>query len=104
MFTEGKELLQKIREKRAAILAKEEVEKEQNVVRKLAIIEQIKLLTENQGLEDFNKVYQEFKSLQQEWNEIRLIPQARINELWKSYQHYVEIFYDLVRINNEFRE
>ncbi|MDD3625673.1 MAG: DUF349 domain-containing protein [Proteiniphilum sp.] len=104
LFTEGKELLQKIREKRAAILAKEEVEKEQNVVRKLAIIEQIKLLTENQGLEDFNKVYQEFKSLQQEWNEIRLIPQARINELWKSYQHYVEIFYDLVRINNEFRE
>lgn len=104
LFTEGKELLQKIREKRAAILAMEEAEKEKNVARKLAIIEQIKLLTQNQGQEDFNKVYQEFKSLQQEWNEIRLIPQARVNELWKSYQHYVEIFYDLVRINNEFRE
>lgn len=104
IFIEGKELLLKIREKRAAILAKEEVEKERNVARKLAIIEQIKLLTENQGQEDFNKIYQEFKSLQQEWNEIRLIPQARVNELWKSYQHYVEIFYDLVRINNEFRE
>jgi pterin-4a-carbinolamine dehydratase len=104
LFTEGKELLQKIREKRAAILAMEEAEKEKNVARKLAIIEQIKLLTQNQGQEDFNKVYQEFKALQQEWNEIRLIPQARVNELWKSYQHYVEIFYDLVRINNEFRE
>ena len=104
LFTEGKELLQKIREKRAAIAAMEEAEKEKNVARKLAIIEQIKLLTQNQGQEDFNKVYQEFKSLQQEWNEIRLIPQARVNELWKSYQHYVEIFYDLVRINNEFRE
>lgn len=104
IFTEGKELLQKIKEKRAAILAKEAVEKEKNVARKLAIIEQIKQLTENQGQEDFNKIYQEFKSLQQEWNEIRLIPQARVNELWTSYQHYVEIFYDLVRINNEFRE
>lgn len=104
LFVEGKELLQKIREKRAAILAKDEAEKEKNVARKLVIIEQIKLLTQNQGQEDFNKVYQEFKSLQQEWNEIKLIPQAKVNELWKSYQHYVEIFYDLVRINNEFRE
>lgn len=104
IFTEGKELLQKIKEKRAAILAREEVEKEKNVARKLAIIEQIRLLTENQGQEDFNKSYQEFKALQQEWNEIKLVPQARVNELWKSYQHYVEIFYDLVRINNEFRE
>jgi hypothetical protein len=104
IFVEGKELLQKIKEKRAAILAKEEVEKEKNVARKLAIIEQIKLLTEDQGQEDFNKSYHEFKTLQQEWNEIRLVPQSKVNELWKSYQHYVEIFYDLVRINNEFRE
>lgn len=104
LFAEGKELLQKIKEKRASILAKEEVTKEKNVARKLAIIEQIKLLTENQGQEDFNKSYQEFKSLQQEWNEIKLVPQSKVNELWKSYQYYVEIFYDLVRINNEFRE
>ena len=104
LFIEGKELLQKIREKRSAITAMEEAEKEKNVARKLAIIEQVKQLTQNQGQEDFNKVYQEFKSLQQEWNEIKMIPQARVNELWKSYQHYVEIFYDLVRINNEFRE
>jgi len=64
----------------------------------------VKALTESQGQEDFNKTYQEFRALQQEWNEIKLIPQARVNELWKSYQRYVEKFYDLVRINNEFRE
>lgn len=104
IFAEGKELLQKIKEKRATIFAKEEVEKERNVARKLAIIEQIKVLTETQGQEDFNKTYQEFKSLQQEWNDIRLVPQAKVNDLWKSYQRYVEKFYDLVRINNEFRE
>ncbi len=104
IYTEGKELIQKIKEKRADILAKEDAEKEKNVARKLAIIEQVKVLTETQGQEDFNKIYQEFKSLQQEWNEIKLIPQEKVNELWKSYQRYVEKFYDLVRINNEFRE
>src|SRR5690554_2099318 len=104
IYVEGKELLQKIKEKRAELVAKEEVEKEKNVARKLAIIDQIKALTERQGQEDFNKTYQEFKSLQQEWSEIKLVPQAKVNELWKSYQRYVEKFYDLVRINNEFRE
>ena len=104
LYTEGKELLAKIKEKRAQIQAREEAEKEQNVAKKLAIIEQIKQLTENPGQEDFNKTYQEFRLLQQQWNDIKLIPQAKANELWKSYQLYVERFYDLVRINNEFRE
>ncbi len=104
LFAEGKELLLKIKEKRSVIAAQEEAEKEKNVARKLAIIDQIKLLTETQGQEDFNKSYQEFKLLQQEWNDIKQVPQAKVNELWKSYQRYVEKFYDLVRINNEFRE
>ena len=104
IYIEGKELLQKIKEKRAELLAKEEVQKENNLARKLSIIEQIKLLTESQGHEDFNKTYQDFKALQQKWSEIKLIPQSKVNELWKSYQRYVEKFYDLVRINNEFRE
>lgn len=104
IYTEGKDLLQKIKEKRADLVAKEDAQKEKNVARKLSIINQIKILTETQGHEDFNKTYQEFKSLQQEWNEIKLIPQSKVNELWKSYQRYVEKFYDLVRINNEFRE
>lgn len=104
VYTEGKELIKQIKEKRAQIQAKEEAVKEQNVAKKLSIIEQIKELTENPSQEDFNKTYQEFKTLQQQWNDIKLIPQAKANELWKTYQTYVEKFYDLVRINNEFRE
>ena len=104
VYTEGKELLLKIKEKRAELVAEEDALKEKNLARKLAIINQIKLLTETQGHEDFNKTYQDFKALQQEWSEIKLIPQSKVNELWKSYQRYVEKFYDLVRINNEFRE
>src|SRR5690554_4015849 len=104
VYTEGKELLLKIKEKRAELVAEEDAIQEKNLARKLAIINQIKLLTETQGHEDFNKTYQDFKALQQEWSEIKLIPQSKVNELWKSYQRYVEKFYDLVRINNEFRE
>ena len=103
-YSEGKELIQKIKDKRAEILAREEAEKEKNVAKKLAIIEQVKLLSESQSHEDFNKTYQEFRALQQKWSDIKLVPQAKVNELWKEYQRYVEKFYDLVRINNEFRE
>ncbi len=104
IYTEGKELIQKIKEKRAEILAREDAEKEKNVAKKMAIIEQVKHLSESQSQEDFNKIYQEFRSLQQQWNDIKLVPQAKVNELWKEYQRHVEKFYDLVRINNEFRE
>ncbi len=104
LYTEGKELLAQLRNKRAEIFAKQEVEKEANVTKKLDIIEKIKVITENPSQEDFNKSYQEFKALQQEWNDIKLVPAAKANDLWKSYQVYVEKFYDIVRINNEFRE
>ena len=104
IYTEGKELLTQLRNKRAEIFAKQEAEKEANVAKKLEIIEKIKSITENPSQEDFNKSYQEFKALQQEWTEIKLVPAAKANDLWKSYQIYVEKFYDIVRINNEFRE
>ena len=68
-----------------------------------------KLFIENGGTaENFiptaDAVEEEFKKLQQQWNEVKLIPQAKVNELWKSYQLYVEKFYDLLKLNNEFRE
>ena len=54
--------------------------------------------------EDANKAYHEFKKLQAEWNEIKNIPADKANELWKSYQLQTEKFYDLLKLNNEFRE
>ncbi len=102
LHTEGKNLLQTLAEKRKKIAADEEVLKEKNLVRKLAIIERVKELTESQ--DDFNKTYQEFKSLQQEWNNIRLVPHGKEHELWKLFQQQVEKFYDIVRLHNEFRD
>ncbi len=54
--------------------------------------------------DDANTLYKEFKNLEKEWNEIKEVPQGRIKELWKSYDHYVEQFYDVLKLSNEFRE
>ncbi|WP_185117515.1 DUF349 domain-containing protein [Dysgonomonas sp. Marseille-P4361] len=97
-----KVFLNEIKEKRASRAVEEERQKEENYNKKLQIIDSIKNLTESS--EDFNKLYKEFKDLQQQWNEISLVPQSKVKELWKSYQIYTEKFYDLIKINNEFRD
>ena len=97
-----KEIMGSIKEKLNALKAEEEQEKLNNLEKKLAIIERIKELAESP--EDTNKAYNEFKKLQAEWNEIKNIPVAKVNEVWKSYQLHCEKFYDLIKLNNEFRE
>ncbi|MFV0331051.1 MAG: DUF349 domain-containing protein [Dysgonomonas sp.] len=97
-----KTFLNDIKEKRASQAAAEENLKEENYKKKLQIIDSIKNITESS--DDFSKLYKEFKDLQQQWNEITLIPQSKEKELWKSYQIYTEKFYDLIKINNEFRD
>lgn len=97
-----KTFLSEIKDKRAKHAAEDERKKEENYEKKLQIIESIKNLTESS--DDFNKLYKEFKDLQQKWNEISLVPQSKVKELWKSYQIYTEKFYDLIKINNEFRD
>ena len=97
-----KDIMSAIKEKRNAIKAEEEQEKQANLEKKLAIIERMKELTDSS--EEANKSYNEFKKLQTEWNEIKNVPANKINELWKSYQLYAEKFYDLIKLNNEFRE
>ncbi|NDV78294.1 DUF349 domain-containing protein [Dysgonomonas sp. 511] len=97
-----KTFLNDIKQKRAAHVAEEERLKEENYKKKLQIIDSIKNLTESS--DDFNKLYKEFKDLQQQWNDISQVPQAKVKDLWKSYQIYTEKFYDLIKINNEFRD
>ena len=97
-----KELLNVYKEKRAAILAEEERVKAANYALKLQLIDQLKALTESQ--EDFNKLYNDFKDIQQRWKEVKAVPQEHVNELWKNYQVYSEKFYDIIKINNQFRD
>lgn len=100
--TKLKELLATYREKRAEILAEEDRVKAANYALKLQMIDQLKVLTESQ--DDFNKLYNEFKDIQQRWKEVKQVPQEHANELWKNYQIYSEKFYDIIKINNQFRD
>ncbi len=95
-------VLSVIKDKRNKANAELEKLKEQNLQIKLSIIEKLKELVE--ASDNPNKQYPEFKKLQQQWNEAKIVPQAKANELWKNYQLYVEKFYDLMKLNNEFRE
>ena len=91
-----------IKERRAKIFKEQEAEKQENLVKKLAIIDKIKAMITTP--EDANKNYQDFKNLQQQWREIKNVPAEKANELWRNYQLYVEQFYDMLRLNREARE
>ena len=91
-----------IKERRAKIFKEQEAEKQENLVKKLAIIDKIKAMITTP--EDANKNYQDFKVLQQQWREIKNVPAEKANELWRNYQLYVEQFYDMLRLNSEARE
>ena len=91
-----------IKEKRQkAFLALEE-EKQQNLQKKEAIIEQIKAMATTP--DEANKNFDQFKKLQHEWKEFKTVPAEKSNELWRNYQLYVEQFYDLLNLNREARE
>lgn len=91
-----------VKERRAKLFLEQEKEKQENLKRKLEIIEQIKAMATSPDA--VNKSYHEFKNLQQQWKEIKAVPADKANELWRSYQLYVEQFYDLLKLNNEARE
>ena len=77
-----------VKEKRQKLFQQQEEEKLENLKKKQAIIEKIKSMVTSP--EEANRNYQEFKQLQQEWKEIRLVPAEKANELWRNYQLYVE--------------
>ena len=91
-----------IKERRQQQFREQEAEKEENLKKKLDIIEKIKAMVTSP--EEANKTFQEFKALQQEWRDIKAVPAEKANELWRNYQLYVEQFYDLLKLNSEARE
>jgi len=76
--------------------------KESNLQKKYEIIEEIKALINNK--ESINKTFHDFRDLQNRWREIGLVPQAKLKDLWDTYHHHVENFYDFIKINKELRD
>ena len=95
-------LLKQYQDRRNELNKKADEEKEDNLRKKYEIIEEIKALINNK--ESINKTFQEFRDLQNRWREIGLVPQAKLKDLWDTYHHHVENFYDFIKINKELRD
>ncbi|MCR5535056.1 MAG: DUF349 domain-containing protein [Bacteroidaceae bacterium] len=94
--------MQLIRDRRAAAQEELERQKQENLKRKLEILDRIQQLASTP--EEANNAFDEMKTLQAEWKEIKLVPAERATELWKNYQLYVEQFYDLLKLGHELRD
>jgi hypothetical protein len=97
-----KHLLEKYKEKKTDYNKIQEAEKYENLKKKYDIIDKIKDLVNRE--ESINKTFHDFRSLQNEWHSIGVVPQTSLKDLWENYHHYVEIFYDYIKINKELRD
>lgn len=97
-----KVLLNEFRAKKASVMAQLEKEKDNNLLQKQHLLEQMKVLVASN--DDVSTHINEFRALQQKWKSIGQVPQTASTELWKQYNLYQESFWDLIKINNELRE
>ena len=79
-----------------------EQSKKLNLDRKLEIIESLKELINID--ENINMIYKKFKNLQDSWHKSGPVPRAQSNNIWQTYKHHTEIFYDFLHLNRELRD
>ena len=97
-----KVILENYRNRKSDYNKIQESEKQENLRKKHEIIEKIKELVNRE--EAINKTFQEFRNLQNEWHSTGIVPQGALKDLWESYHHSVEVFYDYIKINRELRD
>lgn len=97
-----KELYNDFKEKRAAYLEAEENRRQENLAKKLNVIERLKTLMED--VDNINRNHPQFVELQNEFKEIKDIPAAAENDVWKQFKKEEERFYDLLKLNRELRD
>jgi len=97
-----KEILEKYKARKTDFSKVQEAEKYENLRKKYDIIDRIKDLVNRE--ESINKTFQEFRNLQNEWHAVGVVPQNSLKDLWETYHHNVEIFYDYIKINKELRD
>ena len=97
-----RQAMQTIRERRAAEQLRLQEERANNLQSKIAILEQIQQLATTP--EEAGANFDKFKQLQQEWKEIGAVPAEQSTEIWKNYQLYTELFYDLLKLGQEMRD
>ena len=99
--SEFNKLLSEYRVKREAHYASIEKKLNENLEKRLHVIEELKTLIDDAEL---SSMYKNFKAIQEKWNAIGGVPKSTYNDTWKTYQHHVERFYDLLHLSNDFRD
>jgi len=97
-----KGLLLKFKKKKSEYIKTLEAGKHENLKEKYKIIDEIKDLVNRE--ESLHLTFQEFRDLQNRWKVIGMVPQQNLKDLWETYHHHVEKFYDYVKINKELRD
>jgi len=90
------------KKERAEFNKKQEEQREENLVKKQAIIEELKALVD--GQEDVSAQFPAFRELQNRWREAGPVPVKSYRDINDTYQFYVEKFYDMVKINRDLRD
>lgn len=99
---EYKAVMAIIKDKRAEQQREIERALEENFLKKEAILNRIQAMVDNADKEHAS--YNDFKALQQEWKNVGNVPATKQTDLWKRYQILTEQFYDILKLNIEFRE
>lgn len=101
---EFKALLADYKARKAEVTAAQNKEQEENLSRKMAILEEMKTMVEGGNADGVMANLQRMRELQAEWKKIGAVPADKTQEVRKAYQQYQEQFYDLVKINIELRD
>ena len=96
------EVYKEYREKRDTYYRNLEKSLQSNLENRLAIIEELKSLVNVE--EDINTTYKNFKELQEKWRNAGPVPRNSYNDVWRTYHHHMEIFYDFLHLNRELRD
>ena len=97
-----KNLMNTVRERKAAQAAAEEEERKQNLARKLALIEELRTISAD--TDNVNRAFPRVKEIQAEFKEIGEVPPTEATDLWKDYQGAMEQFYDQLKVNKDLRD
>ncbi len=90
------------KEKRQKYLDEQERIKQENLNKKQALLEELKVLIDSD--ETLKKTYDDFHAIQDKWKEIGAIPREAVNDLWNTYHFLIEQFFNKIKINKELRD
>jgi hypothetical protein len=96
------QILRDHKKKKRSFFQEREQTQKLNLEKKLEIIENLKNLINVD--ENINAIYKKFRNLQEIWHKTGPVPRAQSNNIWQTFKHHTEIFYDFLHLNRELRD